>query len=200
MRNDPRQIGATITRARKSWDVDRGQQVVQKATPSTIYLGDPGKNRTFPFLPCTVSGLIHDAFLTTRSRVDPLVSHGRHFGRTVHAFCRPFPLIKEGLARQLQLQAEVLNEDDLSEQWVSFIRIFLPCALLITLQYTREHREHGIFQALLAISPGLDTRLLRASADELHYVAEMVRSHSFACFRPSSHKPQDQQRCHWSTR
>ncbi|TEB18471.1 hypothetical protein FA13DRAFT_1648706 [Coprinellus micaceus] len=94
---------------------------------------------------------IHDAFL--RSRSDPLISHGRHFGRTVHAFCRPFTLLKEGLSRQLQIQAEVLNEDDLSEQ---------------------EQREHGIFQALLAISPGLDRRLLTASADELHYVAEMI--------------------------
>jgi hypothetical protein len=40
---------------------------------------------------------------------------------------------------------------------------------------SREAREHNIFLALLEISPGLDNRIIQASADELHYVAEMVR-------------------------
>ncbi|KAJ3533868.1 hypothetical protein NMY22_g7155 [Coprinellus aureogranulatus] len=91
------------------------------------------------------------------ARTDPLVSHGRHFGRTVHAFCRPFPLIKEGLSRMIQIQARVLNEDDIPNQ---------------------ERREHEIFKALLDLSPGLDTRILKASADELHYVADMLNKGS----------------------
>lgn len=51
-----------------------------------------------------------------RSRTDPLVGQGRHFGRTVNAFCRVFPLMKEGISRQLQLQAGVLDEDELTDQ------------------------------------------------------------------------------------
>ncbi|KAJ3502535.1 hypothetical protein NMY22_g18550 [Coprinellus aureogranulatus] len=87
------------------------------------------------------------------TRTDPLVSYGRHFGRTVHAFCRPFPLIKEGLARQLQFQAGILTEEELPSQ---------------------DRREHEIFTALLELSPGLDSRVLRASADELHYLADTI--------------------------
>ncbi|KAJ3504875.1 hypothetical protein NMY22_g17775 [Coprinellus aureogranulatus] len=87
------------------------------------------------------------------TRTDPLVSYGRHFGRTVHAFCRPFPLIKDGLARQLQFQAGILIEEELPLQ---------------------EQREHQIFNALLDLSPGLDSRILQASADELHYLADTI--------------------------
>ncbi|KAJ3528944.1 hypothetical protein NMY22_g9199 [Coprinellus aureogranulatus] len=87
------------------------------------------------------------------TRTDPLVSFGRHFGRTVHAFCRPFPLLKDGLARQLQIQAGILDEDDLSRQ---------------------ERREHEIFITLLELSPGLDSRVLGASPDELHYLADTI--------------------------
>ncbi|KAJ3502959.1 hypothetical protein NMY22_g18413 [Coprinellus aureogranulatus] len=87
------------------------------------------------------------------SRMDALVGHGRHFGRTIHAFCRIFPLIKEGLSRLVQLQAGMLAEDDLTD---------------------RELREQEIFQDLTDLCPGLEARILKASPEELHYVADMI--------------------------
>jgi hypothetical protein len=53
---------------------------------------------------------------THRCQTDPLIGHGRHFGRAVHTFCRPFPLIRDGLLRQIRFQANVLTEEDLSDQ------------------------------------------------------------------------------------
>lgn len=37
---------------------------------------------------------------------DPLVSHGRHFGRTVHSLCNVQTLITNGLLRLGELAAE----------------------------------------------------------------------------------------------
>lgn len=51
--------------------------------------------------------------------------------------------------------------------------------LQIVLTASREQREHAIFHSLLSLSPGLDDRILKASADELHYVADMVRVSGF---------------------
>lgn len=61
-----------------------------------------------------------------RTRTDPLVSNGRHFGRTIHAFCRPFPLLKEGLARFLQVETGLLTVGDLSDEWV--VHLMSTCA------------------------------------------------------------------------
>lgn len=34
---------------------------------------------------------------------DPLVHHGRHFGRTIHAFCQVYTLITNGLIREMDI-------------------------------------------------------------------------------------------------
>ncbi|KAJ2921658.1 hypothetical protein H1R20_g15434, partial [Candolleomyces eurysporus] len=86
-------------------------------------------------------------------KTDPLLSNGKHFGRTIHAFCNIFPLVKEGLARFIKLQAGVIQAQDLSEQ---------------------VYREHLVFQQLVNLSPGLDQRILSASVQELHYIADMI--------------------------
>jgi hypothetical protein len=52
---------------------------------------------------------------TGRIRTDPLVGHGRHFGRTVRTFCRVHMLISNGLSRTMQLELERLTEADLSD-------------------------------------------------------------------------------------
>ncbi|KAJ3507987.1 hypothetical protein NMY22_g16758 [Coprinellus aureogranulatus] len=100
------------------------------------------------------------------SRQDPLVHHGRHFGRTVHAFCRPLPLLTDGLSRQLQVQAGVFG----------FV-------MLTTGQRpTREQIEHDIFARLMKINPSLEARVLKASEEELHYIADMINKGS-SCAR-----------------
>ena len=49
-----------------------------------------------------------------RSKTDPLVGCGRHFGRTIRAFCHILPLIKNGMTRTMQLELERITEADLS--------------------------------------------------------------------------------------
>ena len=39
----------------------------------------------------------------TRCGTDPLVHHGRHFGRTIHALCNVRALITSGLLRMVEL-------------------------------------------------------------------------------------------------
>lgn len=44
--------------------------------------------------------------------MDPLVHHGRHFGRTVHALCRVQALLTNGIIRETEL--EMTTEENLS--------------------------------------------------------------------------------------
>jgi hypothetical protein len=46
-----------------------------------------------------------------------------------------------------------------------FIMLFLP----------REMREHRIFQTLLRMVPGLESRIMSSSDDEVRLVADLVR-------------------------
>ncbi|KAJ2920915.1 hypothetical protein H1R20_g16177, partial [Candolleomyces eurysporus] len=84
---------------------------------------------------------------------DPLVGNGKHFGRTIHGFCKIFPLIKEGLMRQIEMKAGLLHFLELSPE---------------------EQQEHDIFTQLKGLAPGLDTRLMSASTQELLYIASTL--------------------------
>ncbi|KAH6879973.1 hypothetical protein BKA70DRAFT_1378292 [Coprinopsis sp. MPI-PUGE-AT-0042] len=97
-------------------------------------------------------------------RTDPLVHHGRHFGRTIRAFCRVQTLIKNGISRTLQLEAE--GSDGIAEN-----------GELDSLS-TQERQEHYIFQQLLALCPGLEQRLFTGSEEDVFHVAELIQKGS----------------------
>ncbi|EDR01144.1 uncharacterized protein LACBIDRAFT_312466 [Laccaria bicolor S238N-H82] len=83
---------------------------------------------------------------------DPLVHHGRHFGRTVHAFCNIRTLINNGILRL----GELADQPDESFS-------------------AEERREHKIFLALLQSVVGLEERLLTGSEEETGFIAELLR-------------------------
>ncbi|KAG2744375.1 hypothetical protein P692DRAFT_20744671 [Suillus brevipes Sb2] len=82
---------------------------------------------------------------------DPLVSHGRHFGRTVYALCNYPSLLTNGILRLEQL--EDISIEDLS---------------------TEERREHIVFEKLLDSYPGLLQRLKDGSEEELLHIGELI--------------------------
>ncbi|KAH6902908.1 hypothetical protein BKA70DRAFT_1433874 [Coprinopsis sp. MPI-PUGE-AT-0042] len=86
-------------------------------------------------------------------RTDPLVHHGRHFGRTVQAFCQIHLLLKQGLARTIQLELGRITEEDLGDS---------------------EAQEHRIYTRLLALSPSLEEHLCTGSEQELFHIADMI--------------------------
>ncbi|KAH6904737.1 hypothetical protein BKA70DRAFT_1109017 [Coprinopsis sp. MPI-PUGE-AT-0042] len=90
-------------------------------------------------------------------RTDPLVHHGRHFGRTIQAFCRVQTLIKNGLSRSIQLKFGRLTEGDLTSS---------------------EMREHKIYEQLLGLSPGMEERLCNGSEQDIFHVAELIQKGS----------------------
>ncbi|KJA15039.1 hypothetical protein HYPSUDRAFT_109097, partial [Hypholoma sublateritium FD-334 SS-4] len=84
-----------------------------------------------------------------RRSADPLVHHGHHFGRTIHALCNIHALINNGIIRM----GERSEEPD---------EAFTP----------QELREHSIFLALLKSVPGLEERLMSAESEsEVHVIA-----------------------------
>ncbi|TEB19261.1 hypothetical protein FA13DRAFT_1719015 [Coprinellus micaceus] len=88
-------------------------------------------------------------------RTDPLVGHGRHFGRTIRTFCRVHTLIKSGLSRAMQLELGRITDEDLSHNELS---------------------EQRLYQYLLKLSPGLEERLNTGSDQDLHYITKGISS------------------------
>ncbi|KAG2126797.1 hypothetical protein DEU56DRAFT_742755 [Suillus clintonianus] len=85
------------------------------------------------------------------SSSDPLVSHGRHFGRTVFALCNYPSLLTNGV-----LRLELLEDTPLEE---------FPA---------EERREHRVFEQLLDSYPGLLERLKGGSEEEILHVGELI--------------------------
>ncbi|KAH7903572.1 hypothetical protein BJ138DRAFT_1138709 [Hygrophoropsis aurantiaca] len=88
----------------------------------------------------------------TRCHSDPLVHHGRHFGRTVHALCNVQALITNGILHLGEL-AEEPEESFTAE----------------------ERREHRVFRSLLQMVPGLEERLMTGEAEDAVAIAELVQ-------------------------
>jgi len=83
---------------------------------------------------------------------DPLVHHGRHFGRTVHALCNIHTLLTNGILRLVEL-ADRPEESFTAE----------------------ERREHRVFLSLLQSVPGLEERLMNGSEEDFTHVGELLR-------------------------
>src|SRR6266436_3565944 len=114
------------------------------------------------------------AFCLRRCQSDPLVSHGRHFGRTVHALCNMQALLTNRLLRLGERAEE--PEELFTEELADFCTcLLIQCQLTIDSIY-RERREHRVFGVLLQMVPGLETRLMEGSEDDLVSIAEMVCS------------------------
>ncbi|KAJ3522177.1 hypothetical protein NMY22_g12000 [Coprinellus aureogranulatus] len=88
-------------------------------------------------------------------RTDPLVGHGKHFGRTIRTFCHIQTIISQGLSRTMHLELGRISEADLS---------YAP----------RDIAGQRLYRRLLALSPGLEERLNLGSEDEVHYIANMI--------------------------
>ncbi|KAF6740839.1 hypothetical protein DFP72DRAFT_1033867 [Ephemerocybe angulata] len=81
---------------------------------------------------------------------DPLIHHGRHFGRSIFAFANVHALILAGLA---------LKENDIVET-------------------KQERREARVYKKLLKMVPGLEDRLLEAEGgdeDDIFEVASLLQ-------------------------
>ncbi|KAH6914628.1 hypothetical protein BKA70DRAFT_1382966 [Coprinopsis sp. MPI-PUGE-AT-0042] len=84
------------------------------------------------------------------AQTDPLVHHGRHFGRTVYAFVNIYALISNGLA----------VEDEEAEE--------AP-------EQPQARREMRVYQNLLKMIPSLHQRILDASEEEVMAIAAMIQ-------------------------
>lgn len=100
---------------------------------------------------------------------DPLVHHGRHFGRTVHALCNVNALITNGILRLGELADE--PEEAFTSEYAPLNSYDITWILLLD----RERREHKVFQALLNMIPGLEERIMTGSSEEIRMIGDLVR-------------------------
>jgi len=108
---------------------------------------------------------------------DPLIGHGRHFGRTVHALCNVGSLLTNGILR-LGEQADE-PEESFTAEYVQHTQSidFPPLTLFET---PRQRREHRVFAMLLQMVPNLEVRLMEGGDEDVVSIAETVcRARSF---------------------
>ncbi|KIK11563.1 hypothetical protein PISMIDRAFT_122434, partial [Pisolithus microcarpus 441] len=94
-----------------------------------------------------------------RSVQDPLVHHGCHFGRAMHAFCNVQALLTNAIVLMSEVEErglETLTQD--------------------------ERREYSAFRELLKIVPKLEDRLMSSSEEDMMTIAELVSTCVFAYF------------------
>ncbi|RDB22918.1 hypothetical protein Hypma_009847 [Hypsizygus marmoreus] len=93
-------------------------------------------------------------------RSDPLVHRGRHFGRTVFAFCNVKSLISNGLIRMAELTSATAPGEEPSVELLS----------------VKERREERIFRTLLKMCPGLERRIFYSASDkEVGLVSDLIQ-------------------------
>lgn len=115
--------------------------------------------------------LINSRFLLDlthpRTRANPLVHHGRHFGRAVFAFANIYTLICNGL--------DTSDQDYVPETQQFVISLVLSIAFC---SFSRERREQRVFEKLLKLVPGLEERLMNdeMEEEEVMSVAGLVSS------------------------
>lgn len=112
-----------------------------------------------------------EAFGGSRTITDPLVHHGRHFGRTVHALCRVHTLLTNGLLREVERAEE--PEESFTPEYVTFATAFL-LILVESLYIFRERREYKVYRQLLQMVPGLEERLVSGSDEEVTHIGDLV--------------------------
>jgi hypothetical protein len=61
---------------------------------------------------------------------DPLISHGRHFGRTIHALCNVQALLTNGLLRLGELAEE--PDESFTAECAHYSLLHLPFLILAT--------------------------------------------------------------------
>ncbi|KJA13336.1 hypothetical protein HYPSUDRAFT_151695 [Hypholoma sublateritium FD-334 SS-4] len=83
---------------------------------------------------------------------DPLVHHGRHFGRSIHALCSLHALINNGIIRMGERSEEPEE-------------VFTA----------HERREHRVYLLLLKSVPGLEERIMSSSEEEVHNIAALLQ-------------------------
>ncbi|KAH6913099.1 hypothetical protein BKA70DRAFT_1369812 [Coprinopsis sp. MPI-PUGE-AT-0042] len=87
------------------------------------------------------------------SRTDPLVHHGRHFGRTVRTFCRIQALITRGMTLDVQIELGDIAREDLTKE---------------------DEKEYRIYHQLLSLSPKLEERLCNGTEEDVFHIADLL--------------------------
>ncbi|KAI6009083.1 hypothetical protein BKA83DRAFT_4505318 [Pisolithus microcarpus] len=100
---------------------------------------------------------------------DPLVHHGRHFGRAVHAFCNVPTLFTNGII--------LLSEGGSDTLESLTVEYALPFAfsMLIRKSPFSERKEFAAFRELLRVVPGLESRLMASSEEEVVEIGELIQ-------------------------
>ncbi|KAI6006877.1 hypothetical protein EDD15DRAFT_2383856 [Pisolithus albus] len=88
----------------------------------------------------------------TKTTQDPLVHRGRHFGRAVHAFCNVPTLLTNGIVLLSEGGGDTLES--------------------LTVD---ERKEFAAFREFLRAVPGLESRLLASSSEEVVEIGELIQ-------------------------
>jgi hypothetical protein len=131
-------------------------RVLRLGPPAVLFHWVPEKNRELfvsPVTFCTTASSPRAILINhpLRRTSDPLVHHGRHFGRTVHAMCNVPALVTKGI--MLMGQDGDMSEESLTTQSVMNSDRF-RCLLLATEDFPLMQGEKRILRVSKVIGDG----------------------------------------------
>lgn len=94
---------------------------------STLSSLPRGKHRK----PVILYAILSDEIIAASRAGDPLIYHGRHFGRTVHAMCNVQVLLTQGVERLAS--TEVVAEESLTLEYIPVVLASIISGLMYTL-------------------------------------------------------------------
>ena len=100
--------------------------------------------------------------------------HGRHFGRTVHAFCNVSALVCNELLRLRALTDKPEEEPEAEEQLTNECVMASAKARSRSLQIDREQQEHRVFNLLAQMIPGIEDRLVEGTDEDMAHMVDLV--------------------------
>ena len=100
--------------------------------------------------------------------------HGRHFGRTVHAFCNVSALVRNELLRLRALVDKPEEEPEAEEQLTNECVMASAQACSRSLQIDREQQEHQVFNLLAQMVPGIEDCLVEGIDEDVARMVDLV--------------------------
>jgi hypothetical protein len=128
------------------------------------------RSRRFSSTHFDIMGIHIKRIYTPSCIADPLIHHGRHFGRTIHAMCCVLALLKNGILRMGEL-ADEPEESFTAEYIASHLDRMTGKTYFIL---SRERREHRVFRTLLNSIPGLEEHLMESADEEFRMITDLV--------------------------
>jgi hypothetical protein len=118
-----------LPRRSELWQMKTLNRLQVQTAITPLDLGT-GRSRKLPSIVFVTLSDFFSCLSGIRHSSDPLVHHGRHFGRTVYAMCNVRSLIRNTLLRLEESDGGEVSEESLTSEYIFLVNLSVPWAFI----------------------------------------------------------------------